>query len=239
MKSKLFIIKYFNIDTIYLNNLPLIDQNEKELIFNLNIICTYIYYLENDKINEERIIISPLEGEQSNVMEFFPKDFYNIIKNYLKDNYNKNYLPNYYQFIAFVDILSGLLKIFSQNFYLYPEILRKEGQYKDMLKCRKLIIKKLIELTKICSILPFKRISEGQQFTYNQIKNIYNSKFENNKAIDFLPNQDRITFDILSGGIVLINKNEQSLSIITNINKLNQSDINILISLLNSKILLI
>ncbi len=68
---------------------------------------------------------------------------------------------------------------------------------------------------------------------------LYNSEFENKKAIDFLVNQDQITFDILSGGIVLINKNEQSLSIITNINKLNQSDINILISLLNSKILLI
>ena len=63
-KSKLFIIEYFNIDTIHLNNMPLIEQNEKELILKLNIICTYFYYLENDKINEERIIISPLEGEK-------------------------------------------------------------------------------------------------------------------------------------------------------------------------------
>jgi hypothetical protein len=45
--------------------------------------------------------------------------------------------------------------------------------------------------------IPYKRISKGQQFTYNQIQNIYNSEFENNKSIDFLVNQDRITFDKL------------------------------------------
>ena len=84
--------------------MPLIEQNEKELILKLNIICTYFYYLENDKINEERIIISPLEGEKSNIMEFLLKDYYNIIINYIRDKDNKNYIPNYYQFKALVDI---------------------------------------------------------------------------------------------------------------------------------------
>ena len=41
----------------------------------------------------------------------------------------------------------------------------------------------------------YKKISEGQQFTYNQIHNIYNSEFENNKQIDFLANQDRYKID--------------------------------------------
>ena len=72
------------------------------LIFNLDIICTYIYYYSQNKINEEKIIISPLEGEKSNVMEFSSTHYYDIIKNCFKDEDNRNYIPNYYQFRAFV-----------------------------------------------------------------------------------------------------------------------------------------
>ncbi len=70
----------------------------------------------------------------------------------------------------------------------------------------------------------YKRISEGQQFTFNQIQNIYNSEFENNKAIDFLASQDRITFDKLPGGIAFINKDGHSLSVVTNKKNLLQTD---------------
>ena len=68
----------------------------------------------------------------------------------------------------------------------------------------------------------YKRISEGQKFTFNLIQNNDNSEFENNKAIDFLANQDRITFDKLPGGIAFINKDGHSLSVVTNSNKLSQ-----------------
>ena len=95
-------LNYFSYNTINLNSMPLIDTNDKNLIFNLNIICNYIYYYRGNKINEERIIISPLEGEKSNVMEFSSTHYYDIIKNCFKDEDNRNYIPNYYHFRAFV-----------------------------------------------------------------------------------------------------------------------------------------
>ena len=169
-------------------------------------------------------------------MEFSSTDYYDIIKNYFKDQDNKNYIPNYYQFRAFVNILSELLKLFSGDFYLYPEILSQEGQFRDRLKCRKLLIKRLIELAKICTMSAYKKISEGQQFAYNQIHNIYNADFAQNKAIDFLATQERITFDKLpGGGIAFINKDGHSLSVVTNTNKLLQKDKIILTTLWNSQ----
>ena len=41
----------------------------------------------------------------------------------------------------------------------------------------------------------YKKKVEGQQFTYNQIHNIYNSELKYNKQIDFLVNQDKHKID--------------------------------------------
>ena len=182
----------------------LIINKNKELKDKCNLIYSYLVYLETGQINtnnfcikgDQFIIGSRMLSEIEDVPEneYIPK----IIKLFDEQ-------PTYYQIIAFINIFYLQLVKFSKNYMfkceqLFDEKLLKEGNIENKIefKIRGLMVQKLIELSKFCSIPAYKKLIESQkkninehdkeQNNINQKKNIQNSIIQQNNGEEIQEN---------------------------------------------------
>ena len=204
------ILKFFEIKKIDLDKLPklIINKKNKELKDKCNLIYSYLVYLDSGQINtydfcikgDQYVIGSRmlLELEDVSEDEYIPK-----IINVFDEK------PTYYQIIAFINIFYLQLVKFSKNYMfkcqqLFDEKLLREGKNKNRIefKIRGLMVKKLIELSKFCSIPAYKKLIESQkkninehdkeQNNINQKKNSQNNINQQNNENKIQENNDNI-----------------------------------------------
>ena len=265
------ILKYFNPKEIKLEKLPKINLKDREIKIKekCNLICSYLDYLETKEINIHNLSLN--------------NDVYVLGSGDLEEKkYSKNYdyfsrivtifdnPPTYYQFISLVEILYVQLKNFSynklfdtknifKNINITKSIQNGEDETNILFKIRGMMIEKLIELSKICSLSAYKNLINIQEQNikeHNKDLNENEDYFENDKndelkmddidldlndeeeekkAKEFYINENELTFDKLPSGIVLFNDDIYSINVVTNSNKLNEEEKKIFTTLYNTQ----
>ena len=271
--KKVPILKYFKPKEIKLEKPPKINVTDKEnnLKEKCNLICSYLDYLDTKEINTRNLSLNT--------------DLFVVGSNDLEEKkYSKNYdyysrivkifdnSPTYYQFISLVDILYIQLKYFSHNQMFNIKNLFKginiaksikdgEDQTNIIFKIRGMMIEKLIELSKFCSLSAYKNLIKVQEKNINEhnreLDEYEEDYFENNnndelnigdinleldeeneeekKAKEFYLNENELTFDKLPSGIILFNNDNFSINVVTNSNKLSDEERKIFTTLYNTQ----
>ena len=184
----------------------------------ISIVAEVLSLYEHDEIDIKNIdLYSPVKKSAEECEK--------IINKYLKEENQ-----NYYTKMNFIKILSFLFIKFTNNFYLnykYTEYNCNKNKIKII---RKALIKNFIKLAKDLTHFPFFTLEKQRQ-------NILAKYYENeviNEEINFLSNENKDIFNLekIKSNLVLVNKDGESLSIISN-SKKNESENKILKSLYN------
>jgi len=156
----------------------------------------------------------------------------NIINRYFKvEN------QNYYQKINFIKILSVQFKKFCQSIYFNYITQYENGKGDLIIKVRKLVIKNFIILTEVFTRSPYDSVLLKQ----NKSLKLFDKNQENEireDAIISLANEMKeiFSFELINPSLVFFNRDDQSLSIITNIKDKNVEEYQSLCEFWNSQI---
>ena len=146
------------------------------------------------------------------------------------DKYFKSENKNYYQKMNFIKILSVQFKKFNNDIFLKYDLQKQLGKGKIIEKARINIISNFIQLTQVFTCSPFDSIimSENKSIEifgkYNENKEIQDGI---NKLIDENKKKEIFSFDKIKPSLVFFNRDGNSISIISNINKRDKEYINL------------
>ena len=218
------ILQLFERATTSKTKLPRIQVSEEVPLSNIQIVTNFLRYLQEDKINDNDIIIEtrkfnnnpkskilgivPFQNDESDECESLLREFFTYISN-----------PTYYQFTIFTNILADQFQKFSNNPFLKVASLQSIGKQlkkKNLNKMRSTIIRNFISLTKYFTKGAYDDLITQQKSTYNFFTggNYNEEEIEKKEAEALVKPALAITFDNIEDSIVFINEDKQSLTII-------------------------
>jgi energy-coupling factor transporter ATP-binding protein EcfA2 len=185
------------------NKLPILNTGP-ELEKKINLICSYLYYMETNEIEQKDISLDNNEQISENslkIKKFDPIDSYNYLLKSIKSP------VTYYQLISYINILYEQLYKFSTSPYYLVESINNQ-------KLRIKILEKLIEFSYICSRPGYKNLING--FNYktinsNTIEDL--RKEEKNTILNFFTineSQSKVNFNDLPDSICIFNHEENN-----------------------------
>jgi len=208
------IFEFFDNEHITFDTMPKLITS-LDVKSNLQIVCNYLNNI--NIINKKDIHIPDISFTTANSIDVVPireEKCSEIIFSYLEKEKNNS---NYYQIQSFINILAQQFILLSKSYYFNVEQLNTYYQYSrnsNLLDFRRFII---ISLTKV--IQPFitstyNNIIKDQKLTYGQQKGRIDIKEAKETAALYLSEKETFSFDKIRPSLILINEDEQSVSII-------------------------
>ncbi|OUM60841.1 hypothetical protein PIROE2DRAFT_13322 [Piromyces sp. E2] len=214
--KKIFpILNFFENTHITCNNIPQMlvpnDINSK-----IQIVANYIKNLNN--INNHDIYIPDINSKTANCIEIktlSQQECHKIVFDSLNiEN------PNYYQIIAYINILAEQLIHFSKSIHLNVNQLNEYRQLRpnsrNLNNIRFFFVDSLIKVAKHFITSYYDDIIKRQNITHDQQKGIIDLEKAKKKTISYLSvkKQKQFSFQNIKPSMILINEDQYSLSII-------------------------
>ena len=213
------ILNLFKQRLISIQKLPLL-KISNEFTSNIQIVCNYLKFFKENKINDYNIYIKGLTNLDSpnklNIEILEQQTCEELLNEFL------GIKLNYYQKLCFIDSIVYQLILFSNNFNIEVNQLKMIGQRKNqdnLYKMRSFIINSLIQNIKHFSIDNKYNLIQYQEFNQNIQNGKYDEDKELQEAIQKLENKEYISYNKIKPSLVFCNLDGESLSILTNYKK--------------------
>ena len=214
------ILNLFKKKIISIKELPNLKISDN-ITSNIQIVCNYLKFFDEDKINKANVYIKGISNENhKNMLQAQSLDqqtCQNLLNKFFQVENS-----NYYQKLSFINIIASQLILFTNNLYLdagqiYHFAIGKKQ--KELLKIRSFMIEALIKNTEHFTKGAYTNLIQNQVFTQNRQSGKYDEEKDLEEAIKKLENKEIISYKQIRPSLIFFNLDGISLSIITNCKK--------------------